>query len=108
MFVPLQPVVFNIILCSLASALMVLHSARNERLLRCSAAAEGGYKKAHLTFIDSGKENRITLLLVVGVSVSSCFMRCTAVPAMCCRSDELSCKVQVSVYNVPFLDSPGK
>lgn len=53
MFVPLQPVVFSVILCSLASALIVVHRARSKRLLGCSTAAGEGYKKAHLTFTDS-------------------------------------------------------
>ena len=40
MSVPLQPVVFTTILCSIASAVIILDSVRNKRVLRCSVAVE--------------------------------------------------------------------
>lgn len=106
MFVPLQPVVLSVILCSLASALFVVLRARSKRLLGCSAAAGEGYKKAHLTFTDS-EEKTGQPAAGCWLSMSSCFMRCMAVPVMCCRSNELSCKVQDSVHDILFLNSPG-
>lgn len=40
MSAPLQPVVFTTVLYSITSALIILHSVRNKRFLRCSAADE--------------------------------------------------------------------
>lgn len=58
MFVPLQPVRFNVILDSVASALIIWHSTRGKRFLRCNAAVEEKvYKKDHLTCTDVVKQS---------------------------------------------------